>query len=107
MRVLVIADTHVPDHAPALPRELLAVADEADLVLHAGDVTRADVLDDLTARAPVRCALGNNDGPDVARWGAIERVELVLEGVRVAMVHDAGPRTGRPGGFAGGSRRRT
>ena len=96
MRVLAVADTHVPDHAPALSQEVLTLAGEVDLVLHAGDVTRADVLDELAARAPVRCALGNNDGPDVARWGAVERVELVLEGVRVAMVHDAGPRTGRP-----------
>ena len=96
MRVLVIADTHVPDHAPALPPEVLAAADDVDLILHAGDVTRAGVLDELTARAPVQCALGNNDGPDVSAWGATERVDLTIESVRVAMVHGAGPRAGRP-----------
>jgi uncharacterized protein len=97
MRVLVIADTHVPDHVSVLPPELLEAAGGADLVLHAGDVTASDVLDELATRAPVRCAVGNNDGPDVAAWGATQHVELTLEGLRVAMIHDAGPRTGRPG----------
>jgi putative phosphoesterase len=96
MRVLVLADTHIPDHAVALPPDVLAAAAEADAVLHAGDVTGSHVLDELSAATPVHCVRGNNDGPDVAAWGATERVELTLGGVRVAMVHDAGPRTGRP-----------
>ena len=97
MRILAIADTHIPDHARTLPSELRRAAVEADAVLHAGDVTTAGVLDELAAVAPVHCALGNNDGSDVASWGATARLELTLEGVRLAMVHDAGPRTGRPG----------
>jgi uncharacterized protein len=96
MRILAISDTHIPDHAPALPAEVLRDASEADLILHAGDVTSPQVLEELGARAPVRCALGNNDGTDVAGWGATARVELTIEGVRIAMVHDAGPRGGRP-----------
>jgi uncharacterized protein len=39
--------------------------------------------------------LGNNDGPDVAEWGAPEVLDLTLEGVRVAMLHDSGPAAGR------------
>jgi putative phosphoesterase len=97
MRILVTADTHVPDHARGLPAQLLEAAASADLVLHAGDVTSPIVLDELGGRSAVRCAIGNNDGPDVASWGATERVELTCDGVRIAMVHDAGPRAGRPG----------
>ena len=42
------------------------------------------------------CAGRNNDGPDVAAWGAPQAHELVLDGLRVAMLHDAGPKEGRP-----------
>jgi hypothetical protein len=39
--------------------------------------------------------LGNNDGPDVAAWGAPETAEFGLDGLRVAMIHDSGPAAGR------------
>jgi uncharacterized protein len=67
----------------------------ADLILHAGDVCTASVLAELTQYAPVTAVLGNNDGPDVAGWGAAETAELNLDGLRVAMIHDSGPATGR------------
>jgi uncharacterized protein len=95
MRIVVLADTHVPGYAKDLPRALLPALRRADLILHAGDVDRAFVLDQLKEYAPVRVALGNNDHADVARWGAAEEVRLDLEAVVVAMVHDSGPRSGR------------
>jgi predicted phosphodiesterase len=49
----------------------------------------------LSAYAPVHVVLGNNDGPDVAAWGAPETVELDLGGVRTAMIHDSGPKDRR------------
>ena len=68
----------------------------ADLILHAGDVCTAAVLDELAAYAPVRAIRGNNDGPDVAAWGAPDTLDLDLDGLAVAMIHDSGPATGRP-----------
>ena len=56
----------------------------------------ANVLDELSAYAPVRAVLGNNDRPDVAGWGAAETLQFDLCGLRIAMVHDAGPSAGRP-----------
>jgi putative phosphoesterase len=67
----------------------------ADLILHAGDVCTAAVLDELSGYAPVRAVRGNNDGPDVIAWGAPETLELDLAGLAVAMVHDSGPAAGR------------
>ena len=95
MRVVVLSDTHAPRHWKVLPPALEEPLREADLVLHAGDVCTPDVLDDLAEFAPVRVVLGNNDGPDVAAWGAPETLEFELEGVRIAMIHDAGARQGR------------
>jgi putative phosphoesterase len=68
----------------------------ADVILHAGDVCTATVLDELAAYAPVHAVMGNNDGPDVAAWGAPETLEVDLGGLRVALIHDSGPATGRP-----------
>jgi uncharacterized protein len=67
----------------------------AELILHAGDVCTASVLDELSSYAPVRAVLGNNDGADVAAWGAPETLEFEVEGVPVAMVHDSGKAAGR------------
>ena len=67
----------------------------ADLILHAGDVCTATVLAELAQYAPVVAVLGNNDGPDVADWGAVRTAEFNLDGLRVAMLHDSGPSSGR------------
>lgn len=95
MRVLVLADTHIPDFAKELPARLVPELRRADLVLHAGDVTSSSLLDELSQFAPVRVALGNNDRPDVAAWGAEDEVRMDLDGVPVGMVHNAGPRQAR------------
>jgi putative phosphoesterase len=95
MRLLVLSDTHIPDFAKRLPPGLYTELRQADLVLHAGDVTSPSVLDELATFAPVHVALGNVDGPAVAAWGATPEVRLELDGIGVAMVHDSGPRPGR------------
>jgi putative phosphoesterase len=95
MRVAVLSDTHSPRFwkgcPPAVARHLVG----ADLILHAGDVCTADVLDELAAYAPVRVVMGNNDRPEVAAWGAPEALEFELAGLQLAMVHDSGPAAGR------------
>jgi uncharacterized protein len=68
---------------------------EADVILHAGDVCTAAVLDELAQYAPVTAVAGNNDGPDVAAWGAAETALADIDGLRVAMIHDSGPAAGR------------
>ena len=91
-----LADTHAPRRWKSCPPAVAAQLRGADLILHAGDVCTANVLDELSAYAPVRAVLGNNDRPDVAGWGAAETLQFDLCGLRIAMVHDAGPSAGRP-----------
>lgn len=95
MRVAVLSDTHAPRFWKRCPPAVAAHLEGADLILHAGDVCTADVLDELAGYAPVRAVLGNNDGPDVAAWGAPETLEIELDGLRVGMIHDSGPKAGR------------
>lgn len=95
MRLLLIADTHVPTRARDLPAQVWDEVDRADLVVHAGDWMAASLLDDLEARAIALLGVwGNNDGPALrARLPEVART--TVEGVRVAVVHETGPSSGR------------
>lgn len=92
MRALVLADTHIPRRAKALPEALRAHLERTDVILHAGDVMDSAVLQDLAAYAPVHAVRGNLDPPEAA---LPETIELDLGGVRVAVVHDSGRKQGR------------
>ena len=61
MRIGVLADTHMPRRAKELPQQMLHAFAGVDLILHAGDLVVADVLDTLRAIAPVEAVAGNND----------------------------------------------
>jgi uncharacterized protein len=95
MRVAVLSDTHSPRYWKRCPPAVTRRLDGVDAILHAGDVCLAETLDELAAFAPVHVVLGNNDGPDVAAWGAPETLTLDLDGLPVAMIHDSGPAKGR------------
>jgi putative phosphoesterase len=96
MRIAVLADTHSPRRWKQCPPAVAAALRGVDAILHAGDVCAAATLDELAAWAPVHAVLGNNDGPDVAAWGAPKTLQLDLDGLPVAMIHDSGPAPGRP-----------
>ncbi|MDG4787448.1 metallophosphoesterase [Micromonospora sp. WMMD1102] len=95
MRLVLMADTHVPKRARDLPPQLWAAVDEADVVVHAGDWVHEPLLDVLESRAARLVGVhGNNDGPRLrARLPEVARVELA--GLRVAVVHETGPAAGR------------
>lgn len=95
MRVALLSDTHAPRRWRGCPPEVARHLAGVDAILHAGDVCTPDVLDELSGFAPVHVVRGNNDGPDVAAWGAPETLTVDLDGLRVAMVHDSGPAAGR------------
>jgi putative phosphoesterase len=96
VRVAVLSDTHAPRRWRSCPPAVAARLVDVDLILHAGDICTAAVLDELAAFAPVRAVLGNNDGADVVARGVPQVLRMELDGLPVAMVHDAGPATGRP-----------
>ena len=83
----ILSDTHGYFH-PALA-EVLA---DVDLILHAGDVGRAEILDQLEVLAPTRAVWGNIDGPDL-RHRTPEHQRFDLDGLSFWMTHIAG----RPG----------
>ena len=90
-----MSDTHAPRRWKTCPPRVAEQLRGAELILHAGDVCVPAVLDELAGYAPVRVVRGNNDGPDVAAWGAPETLEFDIAGLPVAMIHDSGQATGR------------
>lgn len=94
-RVLLLADTHVPKRARALPEQVWAAVDAADVVVHAGDWVDVTLLDELEGRARRLVAVyGNNDhGPLRERLPEIAHADI--GGARVAVVHETGPARGR------------
>ena len=94
--VVVLADTHIRREGKRrLPDTAYAHLERADVVLHAGDILVQDVLEELAGFAPVHAVLGNND---VELVGLLPETRLLdIDGVRVGMVHDSGPSTGRAG----------
>jgi uncharacterized protein len=95
MRLVLTTDTHLPRRARELPAPLWAAIDAADVVIHAGDWVDEATLDALSARAArlVACH-GNNDGPGL-RARLPEIAYATLDGLRLAVLHDSGPSTGR------------
>jgi putative phosphoesterase len=95
VRIAVLSDTHFPLRGPALPDACVAALDRADLILHAGDLCDLSALILLRAFvAPLVAVRGNVDHPAVRR----ELPETAIadaNGMRIGIVHDAGPERGR------------
>ncbi len=95
MRLLLIADTHVPRRARDLPTQVWDEVAKADVVVHAGDWVSPDLLDVLESRAARLVACwGNNDGPAL-RARLPERADATLDGLRLTVVHETGAAAGR------------
>lgn len=81
-RIGLISDTH-----GLLRPEALEALRGSDLILHAGDVGKPEILDALRAVAPVVAIRGNVDSDDWASaWPATEVVET--EAALIYMLHD-------------------
>jgi putative phosphoesterase len=95
VRLAILADTHMPRGARALPSACVQRLRTADAILHAGDLIALSVLRELEALGPpVHAVAGNVDDPDVRM--ALPRVRTVhAGGARIAMIHDGGPAAGR------------
>jgi putative phosphoesterase len=94
-RLLLLADTHLPKRAKALPEEVWRAVDEADLVVHAGDWVDVALLDELEARATrlVACWGNNDHGALRERLPEVARIEV--EGLVLGVVHETGQAKGR------------
>jgi hypothetical protein len=86
MRVLVTADTHIPEWYDSLPSRLLLDAKQSDLILLAGDIVSAEVIDTLESCAPVEAVYGNFCQDELKKRLPTKRI-LELDGWKVGLTH--------------------
>ena len=95
MNVAVISDTHLPRGMRRIPGACLERLRSAELILHAGDITAASVLDELEAIGPPVHAVHGNMDDATLRDRLPDTLVVEVGGLRIGMTHDAGARVGR------------
>jgi putative phosphoesterase len=82
-----ISDTHVPVRAEKIPTRVFKVFEEVDFIVHAGDLVKLWVVDELEQLAPVLVVYGNMDGPEVR--GKLPRLNSFrIFDWRIGVTHD-------------------
>ena len=91
MVIAVISDTHLPRGRRRLPDACVDRIKRSDLLVHAGDFTAPEVLDEIAAIGPpVRAVHGNVDA--AALKLRLPEADLFdADGATIAVIHDAGP----------------
>lgn len=93
MRILVLSDTHT-NSLQSSPKPLLEDMSQADLIIHSGDFTSRQLVEELRSSGEFRGVYGNIDGPDVRSvLPDIDTIEA--DGFRIGVNHPAegGPPT--------------
>jgi uncharacterized protein len=94
-RLAIVSDTHLPRGSRAIPDACLERMRDADAILHAGDLMEPEILAELKALGPpVLAVAGNVDAPELQIELPASRL-LDVDGVKIAMLHNAGPAEGR------------
>jgi uncharacterized protein len=94
VEIAIVSDTHMPRAGRRLPDGCVSRLRAADLILHAGDLVRLEVLEELGALGPVIAVHGNVDNSEVRAALPATRV-IRADQATIAMIHDAGPAGGR------------
>ena len=82
-----ISDTHVPVRARCIPKKVFQVFENVDFIVHAGDLVKLSVIDELEQLAPVLAVHGNMDGPEVS--GALPKLNsLKVYDWKIGVMHD-------------------
>jgi uncharacterized protein len=81
-RIGLIADTH-----GLLRPEALGALKNSELIIHAGDIGKSEVLDSLNSIAPVIAIRGNNDRDKWARKFP-DVLNLTINSIKLHVIHD-------------------
>jgi uncharacterized protein len=94
VEIAIISDTHMPKGWRRLPDRCVDRLRAADLIVHAGDLSTLEVLQELRTYGRVVAVQGNVD--DAAVRAALPTTAVVeAGGARLAVIHDAGASAGR------------
>ncbi|MCK9430566.1 MAG: YfcE family phosphodiesterase [Candidatus Omnitrophica bacterium] len=90
MKIGVISDTHIADKDEHIPRIILDVFKQMDMVLHAGDMVDLRVIDELRSACPkVIAVAGNMDQEAVKNKYPVKEI-VEVSGYKIGLMHGSG-----------------
>ena len=93
--IAIVSDTHLPKGRRELPEECLRICRESDLIVHAGDFMKIEVLEMFECFGPPVLAVSGNVDSAELQGRLPETVTVEVESARLSVIHDSGPRKGR------------
>lgn len=85
MLIGLISDTHIPDRAKEIPQKVIDSFKDVELILHAGDLTSPEVIEELEKIALVMAVQGNMDRMNGIKLPKARIIEV--EELRIGLVH--------------------
>lgn len=89
MKIVAIADTHIPKKSKQLPDRLIGELKTADLILHAGDWSSIDIYHELCRYAPVEGVYGNIEEKEVKDYFPFKQL-IEVGGFKIGITHGHG-----------------
>ncbi len=88
VKIGLISDTHVRT-INEIPRKIIKLLEQADLIIHTGDFTQKSVLDGLMSIGQVRAVYGNMDSAEL-KSSLPEKEIFEVNGKRLGLIHGWG-----------------
>lgn len=88
MRIAVLADTHV-NKLEYLPKKIIDALSTVDLIIHAGDFTDVQLLEELTQLKEVKAVHGNMDSGELKAVLPVKEI-VETENKRIGITHGSG-----------------
>ncbi|MCJ8009330.1 metallophosphoesterase family protein [Lederbergia wuyishanensis] len=89
MKIVIIADTHMPKMAKKLPTRLVDELKNTDLILHAGDWQTLNLHEELMQYAPVEGVAGNIDSEDLQNFFGKKKI-IKIGSYTIGLTHGDG-----------------
>jgi len=88
MQIAVLADTHV-NTLEHLPKKIIDAISTVDLIIHAGDFTDVQVLEELKRLRVVKAVQGNMDSMELKTMLPVKEI-VETESKRIGITHGSG-----------------
>jgi len=87
MKIIAISDTHL--HGASIPRDILDIVDDCDIIVHAGDFTSLECYKVFASTGKLKAVCGNSDDAKLKNL-LPERIKFEVDGVKIGVVHKGG-----------------
>jgi putative phosphoesterase len=84
--IFVLSDTHVPERMAELPQKFLNQVKSDDIIFHAGDFARLEVLEELASVATVHAVWGNMDEAKIRKL-LPQKKTVEVQGKKIGLCH--------------------